>query len=438
MIILLYGVFWVAAYLALTLLPLIILIIGPTPVGRDFLLELSVTLAFAGLSIIGFQFLLTARIREIAEPYGIDVIYYFHRQVAIVGFLLILIHPIILFIRDSRSLALLNLVTAPWQARAGVTALLILIILMVMSLWRLPLKIPYEPWRYSHTLFAVAAVAVAMTHVMLANHYVNTPLKRAIWVLFALVWTSAVLYVRFARPLALLRRPYKVETVVEERGNAWTLVMKPDGHRGIRFQPGQFTWLTLWSSPFAMQEHPFSFSSSALNPNLVQLTIKRLGDFTAKIGELKPGTTVYLDGPYGAFTLDRYVAPGYVFIAGGIGITPIMSMVRTMADRNDLRPIILFYANKTLDGATYREELDELQNRLRLNVIHVLAEAPEGWEGESGFISAPLMARYLPEGRMQYEYFICGPPPMMNAVENALGQLGVPPEKLHSERFDFV
>jgi 3-phenylpropionate/trans-cinnamate dioxygenase ferredoxin reductase subunit len=232
-----------------------------------------------------------------------------------------------------------------------------------------------------------------------------------------------------------------VEQVIQQRGNAWTLALVPVGHRGLTFKPGQFAWLTAWHSPFSDTEHPFSFSSSALDRRRLEFTIKAVGDFTRTVQEMEPGQRVYVDGPFGAFSVDRHPhAERYVFVAGGIGITPIMSMLRTLADRGDHRPLTLLYANRTWAGVTFREELAELEQRLNLKVVYVLSAPHENWPGERGRINQALLERYLPrpDRRDSQEVFICGPKPMMDAVEKALVALHVPVGDFHSERFDLV
>ena len=239
----------------------------------------------------------------------------------------------------------------------------------------------------------------------------------------------------------LLQKPYMVEEIKEERGNTWTLTVKADGHKGMAFLPGQFAWVTAWENPFSVSEHPFSISSSAEQSDKVSFTIKELGDFTSTIKDMKKGQTVFLDGPFGAFSIDRHPhAKGFVFIAGGIGITPIMSMLLTMKDRSDNRPIVLIYANNEWEDVTFREELNALEKHLNLKVTHVLVYPPDGWQGESGFLTAEILNRYLPEEWKKniYEMFICGPPIMMDIVERLLPKLGVSIGDFHSERFDLV
>ncbi|MBN1994300.1 MAG: ferric reductase-like transmembrane domain-containing protein [Anaerolineae bacterium] len=437
----LQGIFWIFVYILLTAAPLLILLIGPVPEGREFWRELSAALGYAGLAMMAIQFALTARFKIVKAPYGADIVYHFHRQISFVALLLILAHPLLLFIYSPDTLQLLNPISAPWRARAGVIALLALIVMIAASVWRQRLKFEYTQWRIWHGILATLAVILAMTHVVLAGHYINTPIKQALWLSGSVFWVGMLAYVRIIKPILLLYYPYQVDSVKQERGKAWTLAVKPVGHAGMRFMPGQFAWLTAWSSPFSDREHPFSISSSASNPEKIEFTIKELGDFTSTIKEMEPGQKVYLDGPFGAFSVDRHPhAKGYNFIAGGIGITPFMSMLRTLKDRNDKRPLLLIYANNRWEDITFREGIEALQKSLNLKVVHVLANPPEGWQGERGFVTAEILERYLPEERQTnvYETFICGPPPMMDAIERTLPKLGISLGDFHSERFNLV
>src|SRR6185503_166059 len=122
---------------------------------------------------------------------------------------------------------------------------------------------------------------------------------------------------------------------------------------------------------FSITQHPFSFSSSAEREE-VELAVKALGDFTSTVSELEPGTTVYVDGPHGVFSIDQDEGPGFGLLAGGVGIAGLISMLRTMADREDMRPVLLFYANRDWDGVAFREEIEQLKEKLSLSVVHVL------------------------------------------------------------------
>jgi predicted ferric reductase len=434
----LYGAFWIGIYLILIMAPLFILLAGPSPPGRGFWREFSVALGFVGLSMMGLQFLITGRFRRISFPYGIDIIYHFHRQISLIAFMLVLSHPLILFVSSPATWDLSNPFAFNWQTRAAWASLAAFSLLIVTSLFRKEMLLRYEPWRLIHALLAVVAVAFALYHIEGVGYYIQAPLKRWLWIGLVMGWVAALFYVRLIKPFRMLQKPYVVEEVLKERGETWTLVLRPEGHSGISFKPGQFAWVKIGTSPLAVREHPFSFSSSAMKTGRVQVAIKELGDFTSQVGKVAPGTRAYLDGPYGTFSTDRHRASGYVFIAGGVGITPIMSILRTLADRRDRRPLLLFYSGKTWEGLTFREELEDLQKKMNLQVVFIPGEAPEGWKGEQGIITAEVMARYLPEDRMDCEYFVCGPEPMQVAVEEALEKLGLSLEKVQSESFNFV
>ena len=152
------------------------------------------------------------------------------------------------------------------------------------------------------------------------------------------------------------------------------------------------------------------------------------------------GAKVYVDGPHGVFTMDRQQAQGYVFIGGGVGITPLFSMLLTMRERDDIRPVTLFYANRRWEDVTFRERLVELEESMpHLRVVHVLEEPPEGWSGEIGRIDADIVRRHVSERTFtRLEYFVCGSDPMMDAIETLLLAIGVPPSRLNTERFNFV
>jgi predicted ferric reductase len=432
------GAVWVILYLFFILAPLFALLTGSLPPTRDFWTEFAVAIGYSGLAIMGLQFGLTARFRYVTEPWGEDVIYHFHRQISQIAVGLVAAHALIMLATRPEMRALPNAVDLPWGAIFAVLSLSSLIVLVVTALWRAKLKISYETWHLTHIVLAVVAVTGGLLHMVGWSFYLSDPWKRALWIGLTILWIGLLLYVRIVKPLFMLRRPYRVSEVRKELGDTSTLVMRPEGHPGFRFSPGQFGWLTLWGGPFKITGHPFSFSSSAeAADGRVEMSIRNLGDFTSAIHKVPVGQRVYLDGPYGAFTIGN-PADMHVLIAGGVGITPMMSMIRTLADRGDKRPVILLYGSKHWDSITFRDELEALKARLNLTIVHVLAKPPAGWTGEQGFIAAEMFQRHLPQPYADHEYFICGPGVMMDAIEAALGKLNVPLSNYHSERYSFV
>jgi len=432
------GAVWLGLYLFAILAPLFALLTGAMPPARSFWTEFAVAIGYTGLAIMGLQFGLTARFRYVTAPWGEDVIYHFHRRISLVAVGLVMAHPLIIFAAQPELLAMPESGEVPLGAVAAFGSIGALAALVVMALWRVKLKLSYEFWHATHIALALAAITGGIVHMVGWSFYLEDPTKRALWIGLVALWIALLAYVRVVKPLFLLRRPYRIAEVRAERGETTTLVMRPEGHAGFRFRPGQFGWLTIWGSPFRITGHPFSFSSSAeAADGRVEMSIRKLGDFTRGIDQVPVGKRVYLDGPYGAFTIGN-PADMHVLIAGGIGITPMMSMIRTLADRGDRRPVILLYGSKDWESAAFREELEGLKSALNLTVVYVLAKPPPDWTGERGHVNAEVFKRHLPQPYAEHEYFICGPDVMMDAIETALGELGVPMTKYHSERYSFV
>jgi predicted ferric reductase len=447
----LIGTAWLCAYALLALAPLALILTTPRPTGRDFWTEFSVALGFVGLAMMCLQFALTARFDWLKAPYGSDVVYAFHRAISMVSIGLITAHPAILFVARWDAMRERPF-THPVPFWIGTLAVVCLLWIVVVSVFRAQLKIRYDQWRRAHAILAIVAVAAGVVHVLTVGHYLDQPVQRGLWLAYTLAFVLLVAYVRVIKPLRELRKPWKVDSVTPERGDAVRLVLAPDGHEGLRFAPGQFAWITLWDSPFSDREHPFSFSGSAMDPKgRVEFTIKNLGDWTKHVREATPGQRAFVDGPFGGLSADRYpTARGFAFFAGGIGITPMVSHLRTFADRGgEARPCWLFYAGKDWEGLTLREEVEALRARLpNLKVVYVLGSTPPAGATDApveiGFITRELIDRHAPEiagfaGEAEHvECFICGPVPMMNAVETALRQAGVRLGDYHAERFNLV
>ncbi len=434
------GAGWAGLYVALVLVPLVFAAIGTPPAGRGFWTEFSVALGFVGLAMMGLQFALVARIQSVAAPFGEDALVQFHRQMGYAGTLFIFAHPLVLVLLVSTTYGrLFNPVTAPWRARFGLLAVICLLAVMVTSIWRSQLRIRYEHWQAAHAVLSTVAVVAALVHVELVHYYIASLWKRGLWAAMTAGFVGVVVWVRVVKPVTRLRRPWEVEAVAQEPGATWTVTLRPVGHDGFNFTPGQFGWLSLNRSAFAFTQHPFSFSSSAEDGGRVQMSIRELGDFTRSVGSIAPGARAYLDGPHGVFSPDRHEGPGFVLIGAGVGMAPLVSMLRTFADRGERRTVELFYAVRRVEDATFKVEVDSFASRLPgFQVVYVLGEPPPGWEGERGRIDGDLLSRHLPSHYERMQYFICGPSAMQDDMEQALARLGVPGDRVHTERFNFV
>jgi len=427
--------FWLGIYLVLCLIPLFIAITGPIPEKRDFWIEFGAAMGFLGLTMFALQFVFSGRFEKIAATFGMDNVHHFHRKMGIIAFVFVLMHPITLILANPEFLSYFDPRINAARSVALSFATVSLILITVTSLWRLSFGLNYEKWRLVHGVLALALVFIGTVHAIQVGHYINTLWKQILLALLMGGSLYLVIHTRIVRPWKNRKKPYKVINIQKERDDSWTLELKAQNHSRMSFETGQFAWLTINESPFSLQQHPFTIASSEMNESLL-FTAKSVGDFTASWKDIEVGTHVFLEGPFGSFTLKEN--RNLFLIMGGIGVTPAMSMLRTLRDKKDKRKITLVYANESWENITFREELEELKTQLNLKLIHTLNKPEDGWKGETGIVDYKLLKKHLPEHPNKFMYYICGPEPMMDEAEIALRDLGIDWRHIYSERFNIV
>lgn len=444
MILIVRGIIWYGLYLFLILLPLLTgMLAQPDRASQPFLIELAVGAGFVGFALMALEFALISRVNTAAQPFGEDSLQLFHNLMGMTALGFILAHPILLVIAGYPAGCWLNpfAVCANVATQTAALSLYLLLALVITSVWRKRLRIRYEAWYVMHGLFALIVLGAALVHIFVLGRYTSTTALKVIWIVYAALVLGLMLWYKIWTPIRNWNKKWEIVENRVERGDARTLVLKPVGHDGFDFKAGQFAWLKLGRTPFGLGQHPISMSSAGDVPpgGTVAFTIRNLGDWSGtQVPALDPGDTIWLDGPHGVFSMDREQAMGYVFIAGGVGITPLHAMCQTMARRGDPRPVVLFYGARDEGSLTLIEELQSLTERINLTIVPVLSEPSDKWEGETGYITVELMKRHVPEQVRWFKFLICGPGPLMDAMEEVLPAVGVPPENVLTERFDMV
>ena len=269
----------------------------------------------------------------------------------------------------------------------------------------------------------------------------NTPM-RVLWVIMPVISIVLFLYHRFLRPFVLSRSAYEVVEVKEEAEKVWTVKMKPPLGRDVfGYLPGQFQFITFKRRKgLPIEEHHWTISSSPNEKNYVGSTIKALGDFTATIGETKTGDKAVIHAPFGRFSYVLHPdEKSFVFIAGGIGITPIMGMLRHMRDSKSTMPVVLLYGNRHEKDIVFKIELEEIEKGGHpvLKVVHVLSKPDENWNGETGYIDQEKIEKYC--GVLKGKgFYVCGPPGLVKKTIKNLRDLGVKDKRIHVELFSFL
>lgn len=429
---------WLLAWAAGCLLPLLAVVLGESPPPRGWLVEAGAMLGLLGLGMLAMQCVITGRHRWFARGVGQDNLLQFHRRTGVAAWAIVLAHPALLMAGDRDFLAWLDPTQDLLRAAGVWTLALATSALVVSSLWRVSLKLRYEVWRTGHAVLSLVVVAGGLGHALMGQHHsAGLPAQLLLVVVVGLP-LALLLESRLWRPRRLARRPWRVVEVEERRADSTRLLLAADGHDGMAFEPGQYAWLTLGGSPYRLQQNPFSMASAPTDPTRVEFIAKRVGDFTNRLPDLEPGARAFLEGPYGIFSMDVGANRRTVFVAGGIGITPILSMLRACVDAGHTQPMWLVYGNQDQDDIIAREAIDALAEALPLTVVHVLSDADDDWDGETGYVDGDLLERHLPEDAADIDYFVCGPKPLMDLVEPALRERGADTLRLYSERFDLV
>jgi len=428
----------VLGYAAIIILPLIVAGVVGGRVDEPFARTLGKSFALVGTAILAMQMVLITRWRALTAPFGLEMVMRFHKSMAVLAVAMLVMHPVLLALA-SGGWGLITGLKQPWFIWFGKIALLLLLIQGVTSLWQRRI-VQFQRWRIIHNVAPIILV-LGFTHSWIVGDDLELTPMRVLWI--ALLGTALVAYGlhKFVGPAWRRARAWTVKSVRQETHDTWTVDFEPPRAQPTpSFAPGQFHFVTLYrgGDRYDGEEHHFTISSSpAVGPERSS-TIKHSGDFTATIGATRPGDRAVIQGPYGRFSY-TLCAPDqrYLFIAGGIGITPLMGMLRHMRDLGLPIEVLLLYGNRTEDDIVFRAELDQIAagEAPRLEIVHVLSEPTEGWTGETGYVDRDLLARSIGGDLSGRSVFLCGPDPMMNALIPVLIDMNVPETRLYTERF---
>lgn len=385
--------------------------------------------------LLPMQLILIGRVKWVETVFGLDKLSRLHRINGLIILGLILTHPFLMIL----SYSLLNgsSFVSQWWAflhdwdniLLAFMGIMTLVCTIVLSITIVRKRLKYEWWYYVH-VFNYVAITLIFLHVKEMTRVSDNLLWSLFWIGIYIFTALNVLWFRFARPsLRFYQHKFSVSKV-DDLGFATSIHISGRNMEKFKIKPGQFFIFRFLQKGFWAQAHPFSMSI-APNGKEVRLTAKKLGDFTKNLPKIKVGTQVIIDGPHGIFTEQLITKNKLVFIAGGIGITPIRSILEGLGSRYPDK--LLLYSNKSANERILGAEIDELSQTHGFKVIDIYNE--EKVEGaEYGRLNKDLLARLVPNIN-QRDVFLCGPPQMMTALRNIMFELGVPKSQIHFERF---
>jgi len=436
------GLILVAAYILICLSPLALSLIISQETHHELLFETGKGFALVSFMILMLQPLLAGRFRWIERPFGLDIVIRFHKYAAIIATVLLISHPVFLATGKDGPAAVFGL-NVPISVYIGRFALIILLINVFLSLFSLPRGMKFEKWRVYHDFLGPLLLVLIFFHSLLKGEDLELSALQYFWLGTLLMAVTVFLYHRIIRPQSMKKHPYRVIDVKQEADDVWTVKLAPpEGHDVYQYKPGQFQFITFYRGDnLPVEEHHWTISSSPAQRDYVSSTIKNLGDFTSTMGETKKGDTAVVHAPFGRFSYVFYPdEKDLVFITGGIGITPVMSMLRHMRDTQTNISVLLLYANANERSIIFRDELSDMKEKgsPSLKVVHVLEEPGEGWNGEKGRIDRERIDRHCGDILAEKSFYLCGPPGMIKATLRILKERGVKDKRIHLEVFSFL
>jgi predicted ferric reductase len=389
---------------------------------------------------------LSARIKCIDRLFGYDRVMAFHAALSSIAILSGMLHAVLksAYFPDETT-----------QSSLGVAALGLFVLVATATFtlmletpldrvppfsWFLPIlkrrvRIDYTRLKLFHNLTG-PAFALLVAHVLLAYPVQESPVR--MYLAAASGGIAIVLYAshKIVRPLLLFRNPHAVTSIETLTDGIVTITMRPMRGKPFPHKAGQFSFFMFLSRKTGFGEHPFTISSPP-SQDAASITIKSLGDFTSRLPGMRIGTACLIDGPYGLFHPQGLAEP-MLFVAGGIGITPILSILRDLEWRS-CPPSFLIWSVRRKAEAFAKDELERISERIKGFAFRVIVtgEPSFGKDSPDGRIDRELLTEALNrvDPARRGTVYVCGPDALRRAVEGHVVSLGIPKQRVIYEAF---
>lgn len=385
-----------------------------------------------GITLFAINLILASRLKIFDRLFnGLGNLYYWHRHLGIISFCLLLFHPLFLVVKylliSTQSAALFFLPFQNLATTLGGVALDLMMVLIILTLY---VKLKYQTWKFSHK-FMVAVFAFAWLHVSL----IPSDVSRDGWLRFYILGLgflglAAGLYQTFFKTFfnRFFSRnfAYVIKKITPLNATIIEVEIEPKDQI-IKFKPGQFVFIRFLGGNVKKEIHPFSMVSAPSERNL-KFIIKNLGDYTSTLKNLAIGNPVLVEGPFGSFSHLNAKRKNQIWLAGGVGVTPFISMAKSLSPDYQ---IDLYYSVRNREEAVRLKELSEIASaNQNFKLIPWLAD-------EQGFITGEIVAS-ASGGLGGKDILICGPEVFADAMIDQFLKLGVKRKNIHFEKFKFL
>jgi len=381
------------------------------------------------ITVFSLSFIFATRLSLLWAIFGeLEYTYKIHKVAGITGSVFLLLHILFLFIHSLSKSFLFNYYWIPgsgWPMEFGRISLALFVIVVLTTYIK---KIPYHIWKFIHYLSG-PAFFFAVLHVITVSRDIksNAPLRYWIFGMMGAAILSYI-YIRFLYRYIGPKHKYVVSDV-EMIGENYCLVsMKPKG-KSMRYNPAQFAFFSFQSSELGREVHPYTITSS-VDSDLLQIMCKTEGDWARKMSSLQCGTVVDVWGPYGIFWDDYQMSrQEQIWIAGGIGVTPFISML----EYERTRPI---RTKKWFVYSTMSEEDDVSDRFLSDHLQDTNVTLINHYANRSGYLNVEFIEKNISNLKDKV-FFMCGSTPMVRELTRGLIEVGVPPNNIVHEDFSF-
>ena len=376
---------------------------------------------------------LVSRISWVERSVGHDRLVIWHRKLGPYSLYLITFHVLLVLLgyagndRLRIGVELWHLITKwPWMLPATV-AFVFFALAGVTSYKKARAKMSYETWWTIH-LYTYLAIALSFMHQVLNGPiFVGHFFYKLYWTFLYVVAAATIVLWRVIIPTAKsLRHNLKIEQVVVEGPGVVSIIMRGRKLDELSAQGGQFFGWRFMTKGHWWMSHPYSLSAAPTD-HYMRVTVKELGDHSGGVKDLKPGTRVIFEGPYGTFVAAKSTRGHVVLIGGGVGITPLRALMEEIDPSKEVD--VIFRASREED-LVLRHELDALADHIGARVHYLVGPRTVH----------PMTAKYI----MQYvpsfrdsDVYVCGPTPLVEAVRDAAESAGIPKNRFHDEAFEF-
>ena len=394
---------------------------------------LSRVFAMAGTAFALITVVLSSRIAWLENQIGQDRLIKWHRKLGPYSLWFILMHVVLVTVgygmMDGINVwsEFWNItLTFDWMVPA-LAGFIFMMMIGVTSYRRIRGKIKYETWWVIH-LYSYLGIALSFMHqIKTGTMFVGQPAMTAWWIGLYVLCFGAVIWFRFVIPtIDSLRHNLRVEKVIVENHNTISVIMKGRNIEALAARGGQFFGWRFLAKRYWWESHPYSLSASPRNDRL-RITVKFLGDHSRWMADLKPGTRVLIEGPYGTFTADHATLKHVTLIAGGVGITPIRALLEELPQDSEIQ---IIWRASTEQDLMLKDEVEALAKWHNAKIHYLVGSRMHV------NLDVRTLARIAPNLKYS-DVFLCGPEAVVEQAVASAVALGVPKNRIHDEAFAY-